>query len=259
MDLNFFKTLNHADTPLLRLDGRVKTVFFLVCVIVSAVVTHWYLAAALWLAALSLFYTLRLPWAPLLNRLLIPFGISWFVLLNLIFTNGDHPLWVLFRKPFVLNIYAEGISLGMLMMLRIMATVSMATVLSFSTPMVEVLETLRICGLPKTMIEIAEIMFRYSFIVYDVARNMRHAQNSRTVRRLSWIEQTGNVGKVAAHVIFKSIDRSLKIYNAMLARGYSENSVALKYFTSFIPSHDLRRGMVMMSIPIAALVLNFYI
>jgi cobalt/nickel transport system permease protein len=259
MDLNFFKTLSNANTPLHRLDGRVKTVFFLASIIASAMVTHWYLAGVSWLVGLVIFSTLRLPWRLLTLRLAIPFGIAWLVLLSLLFTNGNHPLWIVFRKPFVLVIYSEGLSLGLLMMLRIMATVTMASLLSFSTPMTEILATLRICKVPGVMVDIAEMMFRYAFIMNDVAINMHYAQICRTVSKISWIERTRNVGHVAAHVILKSVDRSIKIYNAMLARGYSEGSVSLNYFTMSISPSDLCHGLLLMVLPLALLAINLVI
>jgi len=259
MDLDFFKSVGLLDTPLRRLDGRMKTVFFLVGIIVSAVVNHWYLAAALWVAALAIFSTLRLPWRLLALRLFIPFGVAWLVFLTLLFTNGSHPVATLLSKPFPLVIYSEGIWRGILIMLRIMAAVTMACVLSCSTPMVEILETLRLFKLPGIIVEIADMMFRYVFIMGEVARNMQHAQMCRTTRRLSWMEKIRNAGNIAIHVITKSLDRSIKIYHAMVSRGYSEENKAPAYFTGPVPSRDLRLGLLMTALPLMVLTINYLI
>jgi cobalt/nickel transport system permease protein len=259
MDLDFFKSVGILDTPLRRLDGRVKTVFFLFGIIVAAVVSHWYLAAALWVAALAIFSTLRLPWRLLALRLLIPFGVAWLVFLTLLFTNGSHPLLTLLGKPFPLVIYSEGIWRGILIMLRILAAVTLACVLSCSTPMVEILETLRICKLPGIMVDIADMMCRYVFIMAEVARNMSYAQMCRTVRRLSWMEQVRNVGRVAMHVISKSLDRSTKIHHAMLSRGYSEENTAPVYFTGPVRSRDLRLGLLVTALLLMVLTINYLI
>ena len=120
-----------------------------------------------------------------------------------------------------------------------MAAVTLSCVLSFSTPMVEILETFRLLKLPGTIVDIAEMMFRYVFILNETARNMRNAQVSRTTRRLSWLEQIRNTGNVAAYVMSKSLDRSMNIYNAMLSRGYGDKSLVPVYFTAPIPSLDL--------------------
>ncbi len=259
MDLDFFKSVGILDTPLRRLDGRMKTVFFLVAIIVAAVVSHWYLAAALWVAAIAIFSTLRLPWRLLALRLLIPFGVAWLVFVTLLFTNGSHPVATLLRKPFPLVIYSEGIWLGILIMLRIMAAVTLACVLSCSTPMVEILETLRIFKLPGLMVDIADMMFRYVFIMTEVGRNMHHAQMCRTTRRLSWMEKTRNVGSIAIHVLTKSLDRSIKIYHAMVSRGYSEENTAPVFFTGPVPSRDMRLGLLLTALPLMVLTINYLI
>jgi cobalt/nickel transport system permease protein len=103
------------------------------------------------------------------------------------------------------------------------------------------------------------MMFRYVFIMTDAARNMRHAQMSRTPRRLSRMEQTRNVGTVAIHVITKSLDRSTKIYQAMLARGFNEEGKAPPYFTKPVPSRDVYIGLLLTAIPVMVLTINFLI
>lgn len=259
MDLNFFKTIENRNTALQQLDGRVKTVFFLIGIVVSAVVTHWFLAAILWGAAIILFSLLRLPWRLLVQRLFIPFGIAWLVFLSVLFTNGTHPLLIVFSKPFALTVHSEGLWLGFLMLLRIMAAVTLSSVLSFSTPMVEILETLRLLKLPDTIVDIAEMMFRYVFILNETAGSMRNAQLCRTTRRLSWMEQIRNTGNVAAYVISKSLDRSMNVYNAMLSRGYGEKSQVPAYFTAPIPSLDLCVGSILTAIPLAVLAVNYFV
>ena len=259
IDLNFFKSVETRNSALQRLDGRVKTVFFLIGIIVSAVVTHWFLAAILWGSAIILFSLLHLPWRLLVQRLLIPFGIAWLVFLSVLFANGTHPLWVVLRKPFYLAVNSEGMGLGLLMLLRIMAAVTMASVLSFSTPMVEILETFRLLRLPSTIVDIAEMMFRYVFIINETSHSMRNAQLCRTTRRLSWMEQIRNTGNVAAYVISKSLDRSMKIYNAMLSRGFCEKSPVPVYFTAPIPSSDLFAGALLTAVPLIILALNPFV
>lgn len=257
MELSFFKSLNDRGTPLDKLDGRVKTVYFLLLIIIAATVRHWYLALALWLAAMAAYRTLKLPWRPIIWRLAMPFSIAWLVFLSVMFTNGSHPLCIVLSHPFSLVIYREGLALGFLMMLRIMAAVTMATLLSFSTPMVEILETLRLIKIPDIMVDIAELMARYVFILEDIARNMKKAQESRITCKISWMEKIRNMGAVAVHVIVKAFDRSVKIYSAMLSRGYSEENKPTPYFSSSLSSADIHRAAVMMTVPISILLVNF--
>ena len=262
MDINVFKSVEDNESSLSRLDGRVKTVFFLVGVVASAVVTRWYLALALWLVAIVLFATLRYRWHYLVFRLLMPLGIAWLVFLTVLFTNGSHPLWSARLGPVHLVAYSGGLYMGVLIMLRIMAAVTWACALSFSTPMVEALETLRACRLPGVMIDIANLMGRYVYIINDTYHNMRDAQTSRTTGRLSWIARIRNMGSLAGNILFTSLERSERIYEAMLARGYVDDSGDQKpppYFTGPIPRADLRKGILLTAFPVAMIALCFVI
>lgn len=226
------------------LDGRVKTCLLLAALFTAVVLRHWYLAAGLWLATLFLFASLGLSWSRLLRRLTIPFGVAWLVLLNLLFTQGHTVIGQVNLHYWTLPVYREGIYMGFLIMLRIMAAVSLATLLSFTTPMPEILATLRILKIPGLMIDLAEMIYRYILLVEETAVTMRHAQLSRGGGGVPWYRQARDVGTIAGNVLIKSLDRSVRIYKAMLSRGYDEDAVLPSYFAGKIPSRDLVCGLM---------------
>lgn len=256
MEISVLDKMARSESPLHLWDGRIKTITFLGAIFLSTAFQHWYFAAVLWMGSLLLFSTLHLPWRNLLIRLIIPFGIAWLVFVSLLFTNGSHPLMVIHWGKWAFPMYLEGMSLGFLMLVRIMTAVTLASILSFSTPMIEILETLRLCKVPKIIIDLAAMMYRYIFILEETGRSMRRAQLSRMGDQLSWIHQARDIGKVAGHVIIKSLDRSIRIYKAMLSRGYSETSTGAEFFTSSIPSADWRNGLLLASLPLLLLILD---
>jgi cobalt/nickel transport system permease protein len=259
MDISRFNKISNKDTMLHRLDGRVKTVVFLGGIIITTLLSHWYLVVFLWIVTLAAFCILSLPWHNLLIRLIMPFGIAWLVFLSLLFTNGSHPLSAIFIGTIHLTAYKEGLRLGTLMLLRIMTDVTMCCVLSFSTPMIEILETLRLCKVPGIIVDIADMMYRYVFIIQETAHNMRHAQLSRMGSNSSWIQQARDTGMVASYVLIKSFDRSVKIYNAMLSRGYNEESTTSDYFVNTIAKKDQYLGIVVAAMLITLIIINIII
>jgi cobalt/nickel transport system permease protein len=236
MDLSPY--LAQGDSPLHHLDGRIKTGVLLVSIIVAATLTHWALALGLWLCAVGLFLSLHLRFRSLFVRLLIPLGIAWVVFLSVLFTQGTHTLFVVPLKFFTLTARQEGAMQGLLLFVRIMAAVTLATLLAFSTPMIEILETLRLCRIPSVMVDIADLMYRYVFILQDTARTMRCAQLSRMGDSGSWAHRIVDTGSIASSVLVKSLDRSTRIYQAMLSRGYSEDATGIRFFTRPIPPRD---------------------
>lgn len=244
MELSSFKKISEKNTFLHCLDGRIKTVLFLSGIIITTFLSHWYLIIILWLLSLYGYFTLHIPWKRLIKRLIIPFTIAWIVLISMLFTNGRQILTYIPLGSYHLNIYNEGLYLGVLSMLRIMAAVSLACILSFCTPMIEILETLRIFKVPSIIIDLADMMYRYMFIIEETGKNMRHAQLSRMGYNSSWVHQIKDTAKVAVYVIIESLDRSIRIYNAMLSRGYNENSTSDKFFTYRVPTRDLIFGIL---------------
>ncbi len=236
MDLSRYRT--ELDSPLHRIDGRVKTGLLLAAVVLAATLSHWQLALGLWVCATGLFLTLRSGIRELLARLLIPFGIAWVVFLSVLFTNGNHALFVIPLKIVTLTAWQEGAMLGLLLFMRIMAAVTFATLLAFSTPMIEILETLRLWRVPDVIIDIADMMYRYIFIIQDTAHTMHRAQLCRMGESASWSRRVGDVGRLASSILIKSLDRSTRIYQAMLSRGLNEAAPNMRFFTAPISHRD---------------------
>jgi cobalt/nickel transport system permease protein len=236
--MNLSRFTAEGDSPLHHIDGRIKTGVFLAAVILSSTLTHWVLALGLWVVAVGLFVTLHFEMRALVVRLLIPLGIAWVVFLTVLFTQGSHPLFVIPLKFLTLTAWQEGAMKGLLLFMRIMAAVTLATLLAFSTPMIEILETLRLCKIPGIIIDIADMMYRYVFIIQDTAHSMHRAQISRGGDRGYWAQRVADTGRIASSVLIKSLDRSTRIYQAMLARGYSEDATEMRFFSKPIPARD---------------------
>ncbi|WP_039658306.1 cobalt ECF transporter T component CbiQ [Clostridium tyrobutyricum] len=259
MELSNFNHFNNLNTPIHRMDGRIKTVLFLSSIIIAAVSSHWYFIISLFLISLICFNTLKIPWNNLLIRLILPFAIAWLVFLSSLFTNGSHILTCIYLGSIKLNIYREGLQLGFIILLRIITAVSLACILSLSTPMIEILETLRILKIPSIIIDIADMMYRYLFIIEETAQNMKKAQLSRLGDSLNWINKIKDSGKIALYILIKSLDKSTRIYKAMLSRGYSETSNTINFFNHPIPKFDLYLGIFLEIILISILILNILI
>lgn len=256
MDLSQFTA--EGDSLLHHIDGRIKTGVFLASVVLAATLTHWSLAFGLWVVAAGLFLSLHFEARALLVRLLIPMGIAWVVFLTVLFTEGSHPLFVIPLKFVTLTAWQEGAMKGLLLFMRIMAAVTLATLLAFSTPMIEILETLRLCRIPGIIIDIADMMYRYIFIIQDTASTMHRAQVSRMGDQGSWTQRVGDTGRIASSILVKSLDRSTRIYQAMLSRGYTENSTEMRFFSRPIPARDKLIGWASAAVMVLLVVVNVW-
>jgi len=257
MELATINRLSLGSTYLHRMDGRIKTSVLLAAVIIVTILTNRFLVAGVLLATLALISTLHLPVKKLLLRMSIPFGVAWLVLLSLMFSTGHTVIGVINFKFFTLSFYREGVALGFLIMLRILTCVALAMLLSFSTPMVEILATLRLFKVPGLILDLADMIYRYAFSIEQIAVTMRKAQRVRGGEGLPWYRQAGDMGMVAGNVLIKAFERSVRIYKAMLARGYDEDAKELPYFTGGIPAKDLVVGISTALTLLALVVANF--
>jgi cobalt/nickel transport system permease protein len=53
-----------------------------------------------------------------------------------------------------------------------------------------------------------------------------------------WYRQVDDLGVLAGVLMIKALDRSTRIYKAMLSRGFDESSAASPYFEQAIPRWD---------------------
>ncbi len=228
------------------LDGRVKTLLGLAAIIVVVILKHWYLVASPLLATMILLIGMcvsgKISTSQLLLRLIAPFGIAWLVLLSLLFTYGHTEIGRITLFSWVLPMYREGLNWGFLIMLRVLAAVSLITLLSVTTPMPEILGTLRMVKIPSLMVDLAEMIYRYITLMDETMHTMRRAQLSRGGGSLPWHRQTRDLGVVAGVMMLKALDRSTSIYKAMLSRGFEEESAVSPYFEHAVSRIDMIAG-----------------
>jgi cobalt/nickel transport system permease protein len=228
-----------AHTPLWALDGRVKTIFALVAIVIAVILKHWYLAAGMMLAAWVLLLWQRYPIRTLLLRLLVPFGVAWLVLLSFLLTYGHTEIACFYIWRWAFPMYLEGLQWGIVITLRILAAVSIITLLSVVTPMTEILATMRLIKVPALIVDLADMIYRYINLITESAITMRNAQVSRGADSLPWYRQAWDLGLLAGVLLIKALDRSTRIYKAMLSRGFDESNAAQPYFEQAVPRMDL--------------------
>jgi cobalt/nickel transport system permease protein len=103
--------------------------------------------------------------------------------------------------------------------LRVLGSVSCLYFLSLSTPMVDLLTVFRRLKVPKLIVEMMGLVYRFIFVLLDTADTMFTAQNSR----LGYIDlSTGyrSLGTLASTLFIRSYKRSNDLFTSLEARGY---------------------------------------
>ena len=149
-----------------------------------------------------------------------------FAALPLLFTKHGDPIGSVDLGLFTLTLSGEGIRVVATITLKSWISVQAATLLVFSTAFHDLLEGLARLRLPRLMVAIISLMYRYLAVLTGEASRMMRARSSRMAsveggKRPGWTWQAKVVGNMVGSLFIRSYERSERVYLAMQSRGYS--------------------------------------
>lgn len=103
--------------------------------------------------------------------------------------------------------------------LKAMGAVSAMYFMSLSTPASELISALRKAHVPKLLVELMNMIYRFIFILTDVQGRMKRA----AVSRLGYVDfrtSCGSFGKIAGNLFILSLKKADTYYDAMISRCY---------------------------------------
>ncbi|MCK9152407.1 cobalt ECF transporter T component CbiQ [Methanobacterium alcaliphilum] len=171
------------------------------------------------LISFLIIFKAEIPWKFYLKFLTIPFtfGFLTFIFMAIFFGTGEP---ILELGIFNLAISADGFELGLLVFTRIMGGFSCMAFLSLTTPMTELFSVLESFKIPKVVIEIAMMMYRYIFVFIGEGINMYHAQETRLGYQ-SFKNAYKSMGILASNLFIRSWVKGEQVYISMESRGYN--------------------------------------
>lgn len=152
-------------------------------------------------------------------RLLAPMSIATVLFVLQAFLAGSTEIWGISLWGLKLSMSNEGLHSGIQMSVRILGAVSVMLLLSSVTPAHKIFVGLRALGAPGGWVEIALLMYRYIFVLFDLASDLTSAQRLR-LGYSNFKRGMSAAGVVAGTVILRSVDQSIRTDEAMRVRGY---------------------------------------
>ena len=214
-----------GDSLLHRLDARIKLAMalaFIFCAILTPA-ANWY--AFLALGLLICVATLLAGLSPLLvvrrSLLALPFTLA---AVPVMFNHAGSELFTV--PVFGWTATDTGLEALASILLRSWLSILAATVLTATTQAELLLGGLRSFGVPKLLVGTISFMWRYIFVIVEEARRMMIAREARSARpdgrlggSLTWRARVA--GSMVGSLFLRSLNRSERVYVAMLARGYN--------------------------------------
>ena len=153
-----------------------------------------------------------------------------FILIPLptIFTKPGVALFDLSFGLFTLTATAEGLEFFASVLLKSWTSVTVAVLLTSTTPPLGLLSALRSLRVPAILIAVVMLMYRYLFVLVEEVQRLLRARAARSASigpnsggSIVWRARIA--GGMAGSLFIRTLDRSERIYMAMLARGYDGN------------------------------------
>jgi len=211
------------DNVLTRLDPRVKLVLALAGVVAVLCAHHVLLPLAVFAMCMAALVAVHTSPRVLVVRVAGPVGVAamLFLLQTLLArpTADSEHLWQWPLWSWTITVTREGLDRGLLMGARVLGTMSILVLLGTVTPAFKVFAALRWARVPRTMTDLAMLMYRCTFTLLDQVLQVRSAQRVR----LGFVDARrafASTGRVMGTVILRAMDQADRTHDAMLVRLY---------------------------------------
>lgn len=210
-----------------ELDPRLKIVLTILFILSNA-----FLPDGVWLAFGVAFLTVvgvtslaRISWLHIFKRSLIavPFMLA---AVTVIFTLPGEAVQTFRLGSWTLTATDAGLLRFSSIFARSWLSVQMAFLLTATTQFPDILHGLRHLKVPSILVAIISFMYRYLFVLADEAGRLLRGRAARSAstqgyksgRSVTWRARVA--GSMIGQLFIRSLERSDRVYNAMLARGY---------------------------------------
>lgn len=151
--------------------------------------------------------------------LLIPLTFLLPSIFVLAFLQGSVPVLTVSIAGWQLSMMREGLELGALLMMRSLAGISCLFFLIMTTPIADILETMRKFRVPEIVIELSFMTYKLIFVLIDEMESTMLAQNAR----LGYLRgnRIKSLSLLLSSMLVRLLKKSQKMELALEARGYA--------------------------------------
>ena len=227
MHSDAFDRYHHGQSPLHSLDPRVKVIVTIAFILSNALLPDgaWIAFALAWvfvifanvISGLGLGFTFKR------SFIALPFALA---AITALFSIPGKPVTSFQFLMWNLTITDAGMLRFISIVVRSWLSVQMAILLVAVTEFPKIIHALTHLRVPAIITMIISFLYRYLFVLTDEVMRMLRARQSRSAAAAG-VRSGGNVawraqiaGHMAGQLCLRSYERSDRIYNAMLSRGY---------------------------------------
>jgi cobalt/nickel transport system permease protein len=166
---------------------------------------------------------LKLDYALKRSFIALPFALA---AITVIFTIPGQPVFSWTIGSWQVTATEPGLIRFASIVIRSWLSVQMAILLTATTQFPDMMHALRHLRVPSLLVATISFMYRYLFVLIDEAMRLMRAREARSARPAggggggSILWRSKVAGNMVGQLFLRSYERSERVYNAMLARGY---------------------------------------
>ena len=209
-----------------RLDPRVKLAGLGALVLTAIAVRQLSISAALFAVTLLLPLSSGISFKRLIIRVLIPvLAFTGVIAVPALFLTRGPVLWTI--PNIQLPLTEAGLHSAAFLIVRALTSATLVSSLLLTTPWNRLLRALRFFRVPRSLIVIIEMAYRYIWILLRSAKDLFESRRARSLGPLTLDNGQQVVSSAAGTLLDKSLGLSGEVFLAMQARGFRGEVVLL--------------------------------
>jgi len=140
-------------------------------------------------------------------------------LLIALFFGYGQPLMEIVTPWFSWTIFNNGVTMAVATFLRVTGGLSCLYFLVLTTSVTDILLILRRIHVPLILIEMSLLIYRYIFLLLEIATQMNTAQEMR-LGNTTWISKIKSTALLVGNLFIRTLEQGERTFTAMSARGY---------------------------------------
>ncbi|MBI4827520.1 MAG: cobalt ECF transporter T component CbiQ [Nitrospinae bacterium] len=216
----FTDIFTYHDSPLRAVDARVKLLVAAVAVGLTLLAPSPWFPSLVFAMCLTALAWLKAPLRLVLARFAPALWMALMLLALKTVLTGATPMASATVAGITVTAYREGWEEGVLLAFRLAGCLSALQLFSMVTPAHEVFRSLLWFRAPATWVEVAMLMYRYTFQLFDMAAEMGFAQKARLGYSNARVT-LASAGTLAGAALLRSVDQAARTHEAMRARCYT--------------------------------------
>ena len=249
------------------LDARIKIVFWMLLIVVISLKRAVLPEAVIFIFIFTIAALCRLNLIAFYKKVLMigfvfgflisfPSAFNIFVpgkvTMPVITLSRTYDFWI-YHIPQVIGITDRGISLVLLLSLRVLNSVSVSFLILYTTPFADIVKALKVFRVPDTFLIIISMTYKYIFTFAHIVSDMYLAKKARLVGGNGRKEARQWIAGRIAFVFKKTQLECEEVFKAMNARGFS-GDIRL-YHHRNLTGKDWEIGFVLFAATVACLAL----